>query len=304
MSKAKLTNIAASVRQRLLNLSRQRVEGLNVIMTRYAMQRLLYRLELCGEVQRFVLKGAMVFPLWSGREHRPTKDLDLLGHGAPSPQRLAELFEKLYVTEEAGDGLEFDSDSIAVEEIRGNQEYGGLRVKSMATLAGARIPIQVDVGFGDVVTPAPVEVEYPTLLDMPAPRIRAYTKQSVVAEKLQAMVVLGMQNSRMKDFFDLWVMAKEFAFGGQTLVDAIRATFDRRTTDVPHAVPIGLAAEFSGNADKVVQWQAFLRRSSLDAPMDLSVAICTLREFLRPPLIAAAKAEPFAMSWPPGGPWS
>ncbi len=271
---------------------------------RYAIERLLFRIVQSGHYSRFVVKGAMLFPLWSDRVHRPTKDLDLLGHGAPSPQRLAELFQSLCTIEGAGDGLEFNPNTITADEIRQDQEYGGLRVKLLATLAGARIPVQVDVGFGDVVTPAPVEVEYPTLLDMPAPRIRAYTKQSVVAEKLQAMVVLGMQNSRMKDFFDLWVMAKEFAFSGQTLVDAIQATFERRTTDVPHVAPIGLTEEFSGSPDKAIQWQAFLRRSSLDAPTDLSGVIRMLREFLLLPLAAAANGKPFAMSWPPGGPWS
>jgi hypothetical protein len=172
-------------------------------------------------------------------------------------------------------------------------------------LGNARIDLQVDVGFGDAVTPAAQIVKYPTLLGMPAPELRAYPPETVVAEKLQAMVLLGITNSRMKDFFDVWVMAREFAFEGETLKDAIAATFSRRKTELPTGAPTALTPTFSGDEIKKKQWSAFSARSGLkDQAGDLEGVVTVLSGFLLPPLSAAARGEPFLQHWPAGGPWA
>jgi len=305
VSKEKPTNLAASVRQRLLNLSRQRGEDFNLILNRYAVERLLYRLSLSAEADLFILKGATLFAVWTGRAHRPTRDLDLLGHGDASAQRIAGLFQRLCEMEVEPDGLHFDPASIRVEEIREDQEYGGQRVKLVAMLGAARIDVQTDIGFGDVVTPAATRIEYPTLLELPAPMIRAYPRETAVAEKLHAMVALGMLNTRMKDFYDVRLLAGQFAFEGATLAKAIKATFVRRGTPIPTAAPTALTSEFSTDRDRVAYWKGFLRRSGLEAAtLELDRVVEDLRGFLIPPMFAAAAEVPFEKSWPAGGPWS
>jgi len=305
MSKARPGNLPASVKQRLLNLSVQRGEDPNLVLTRYALERLLYRLARTRHREHFILKGAMLYAVWFPRPHRPTRDLDLLGHGAATPERLSDVFRQICGADVEPDGLKFDAGSVRVSEIRETQEYQSHRVKLMAFLGNARIPVQIDIGFGDMVTPEAGEIEYPTLLDLPAPRIRAYPPETVVAEKLHAMVVLGMANSRMKDFHDLWAIAGKFSFDGPLLVDAIRATFDRRDTRIPDTTPIAITDEFAGDRDKVTQWRAFLKRNRLeDAKVELSRVIETLRAFLAPPLHAAGRGDAFKQSWPGGGPWS
>jgi predicted nucleotidyltransferase component of viral defense system len=298
-------NVAASVRQRLLALSRSRGEDYNLILTRYAVERFLYRLAQTDHANQFVLKGAMLLQLWTDRPYRPTRDLDLLGLGSDSPERMKQVFQEVCRASVEPDGLAFDPATVKVADIREQQEYQGRRVQVRAQMGKARIALQVDIGFGDAVTPAPELVAYPTLLDLPAPRLRAYPRETVIAEKLQALVALGLLNSRMKDFFDLLLLGREFQFAGRTLSRAIRATFERRRTEMPRAAPPALTAEFSRAPDKVKQWQAFLRRHGLEVGTpDLPTAISRLHEFLLPPLLAAARKEDFDRTWPAGGPWS
>ena len=206
MSRA-VKNVAASIRQRLLNLSRERRENYDLILTRYGLERFLYRLANSEYAERFVLKGAMLIIILTETGHRPTKDLDLLGYGDHSAEALKALFQEVCRVEAEPDGITFAPDSVQVEDIRKDQEYQGKRVKLKGMLGQIPVNLQVDIGFGDVVVPEAREIEYPTLLELPAPRIRAYPKETVVAEKLQAMIALGMGNSRMKDFYDLWVMS-------------------------------------------------------------------------------------------------
>jgi len=303
VSRNKPTNLAASVRQKLLNLSRAEREDFQLVLTRYMIERLLYRLSRSGHARDFVLKGAMLFTLWAGKAHRPTRDVDLLGHGDPTAQRLASVFTDLCTLEVAPDGLSFDAGSIEVSEIAERQEYGGQRVNVMATLTTAHMKLQIDVGFGDAVTPRPVEAEYPTLLAMPAPRLQTYPRETVIAEKLQAIVSLGIANGRMKDFYDLWVLAQGYAFGGQVLVDAFRATFSRRQTQIPDGTPTGLTDEFANDEDKVKLWRPFMDLRQLGAERPLAEVIGALRTFLLPPLHAAAGGSGFGKSWAPGGPW-
>jgi hypothetical protein len=292
------------VRQRLLNFSRQSGEEFQRLLTRYAAERLLDRLSRSEHAGRFVLKGALLFMLWTGELHRPTRDLDLLGFGESSPEGLAEVFRSLCALEVADDGLVFSADSVAVEPIREEQEYGGQRVKLEARLGQARIDLQVDVGFGDVITPGAETIAYPTLLGMEPPRLRAYPRETVVAEKLEALVKLGLANSRMKDFFDLAILARSFPFPGPILRDAIQATFQRRGTMIPVAPPIALTDAFATDGTKRTQWTAFVSRNGLEGKAgELGQVLGELAAFLGPPMIAAADGAGFPGHWEAGGPW-
>ncbi|MEA3422149.1 MAG: nucleotidyl transferase AbiEii/AbiGii toxin family protein [Acidobacteriota bacterium] len=305
MTKGKSSNVAASVRQRLLNIIRDTGDDPNLVWTRYATERFLYRLSISEYAGDFILKGAMLFMVWTGKTYRPTMDMDFLGHGDNSSERLAEVFRKVCGVDVDPDGLIFDSDTVVVTPIREEQEYQGQRVTLTAFLGKARIPVQFDVGFGDVVTPKAKKIIYPTLLDFPAPSIRACPRETVVAEKFQAMVMLGIANSRMKDFYDLYVLARDFPFDGDILVRAIKATFKRRKTEIPIEPPLALTDEFGHDEVKSVQWTAFVRKSGLeeDTPEFLEL-LSRLRKFLLPPMRAASGDASIPTSWAKGGPWS
>jgi predicted nucleotidyltransferase component of viral defense system len=297
-------NLPASVRQRLLNLARQRGEDFNFILTLYGLERLLYRLGKSPYRKDFVLKGAMLLRAWSVSAHRPTRDLDLLGRGERTLARQETIFADPWRLPVEEDGLSLEPESIRSEEIREAQEYGGIRVTMTARLGNARIPIQVDIGFGDAVTPGVAEVAYPTLLDGAPPLLLAYPPETVVAEKLQAVVALGAANTRMKDFYDLWILARGFSFSGDSLARAIAATFSRRGTPIPNEAPVGLAPEFYADPGKQRQWGAFLGRTGLAAQTpELTNAAELLTAFLLPPLRALGASESFSMRWPAGGPW-
>lgn len=305
MSKRRPANIAASVRRRLLDLSRSTGEPFDIVLTRYALERFLHRLGASQYADRFVLKGAMLLAAWGGVSHRSTRDLDLLGYGDLSVGQLTILFREICRMEVEPDGLVFDTNDIRVEDIREHQEYTGRRVRFIARLAKAQITMQVDIGIGDTVVPETKEMEYPTLLEFPAPRIRAYPPESVVSEKLQAMVALGMQNSRMKDFYDIWVISRQSAFDGGTLVEAIKATFKRRVTDIPPETPTALTNDFATDPGKTTLWKAFLGRTGLGAiDASLPQIIADVRIFAVPPLAAASRNMPFDRQWTAGGPWS
>jgi hypothetical protein len=245
--------MAASVRQRLMQLSRERSEEFHLLLTRYGLERLLYRLTQSPHAGQFVLKGAVLFQLWTGEPHRATRDLDLLGLGPPSTDRLCQVFQVVCSLPVADDGLIFLTDAVQAEQIKEDNEYEGVRLRIGARLGNARIPLQVDIGFGDAVTPGPQAVNYPTLLDFPAPQLLAYPRETVVAEKFQAMIQLAMANSRMKDFYDIWTLARKFEFAGPPLGAAIRATFERRQTALPTVTPLPLTAAFSTNRMKAIQ---------------------------------------------------
>ena len=304
MTKGRPSSVAASVRQRLLNIIRETGDDSNIVWTRYATERLLYRLSVSEYAGDFILKGAMLFMAWTGQSYRPTVDMDFLGHGEDSGERLARVFCNMCSVDVEPDGLIFDINTVEVVPIREEQEYQGQRVTLTAFLGKARIPVQVDVGFGDVVTPRARKINYPTLLNYPAPNILVYPRESVVAEKFQAMVILGIANSRMKDFYDLYVLARDFDFSGNTLVQAIRATFKRRKTDIPIEPPLALTDEFGRDEMKSVQWKAFVRKSRLeeDVPEFLEL-LSHLRDFLLLPMKAAAGDGPAPASWVKGGPW-
>jgi len=303
VSRREPTNLAASVRRRLLNWSRDHSEDF-LTLTRYAIERLLYRLSQSQYADRFVLKGALLLALWTRRLYRPTRDLDLLGYGESSQGALTSAFRELCSMNVEADGLVFDPHSVRVTEIREEEEYGGQRVQMVAMLGNARIALRVDVGFGDVVTPAAREVEYPTLLELPAPRLRAYPQETVIAEKLQAMVALGMTNSRMKDFYDVWMMSRELTFDGRVLARAIRRTFECRQTALPCATPVALTSAFALQPEKGVQWKAFLSRNGLEADSaEFARIVADLHGFLMPPLAAVVSGQGYDGTWHAGGPW-
>ncbi len=286
-------NVAASVRQRLLDISRQRGEDFQFILSRYSAERLLYRLGVSSHHDRFVLKGALLFVLWNGQLHRPTRDIDLLGFGECDIAGLVAAFREVCATAVEDDGLIFLAATVSGENIREDQEYGGVRLRLMATLERARIPMQVDIGFGDAITPDPQWCYYPTLLDASPPHLRAYPRETVVAEKLEAIVSLGMANSRMKDFYDMIVLARDFEFNGSQLAEAVRKTFHRRQTVLPVEPPLGLSDEFASDMSKRTQWSAFIRRQGItDAPAELTDAITLVRSFVEPVLSAYAEDLP------------
>ncbi|MDK9717168.1 MAG: nucleotidyl transferase AbiEii/AbiGii toxin family protein [Trichlorobacter sp.] len=242
---AKQTNMAASVRQKLLNKAKAEQSDFNLILTRYGLERFLYRLGKSNYSNRFVLKGAMLFPLWGIEGFRTTRDIDLAGFDESDLEELKGVFQIICQTQAEDDGITFDSQSIQAEDIRDQMEYGGTRLTFNAELAGARIIIQVDVGFGDTITPEASNAIYPTILELPAPHLRVYPAETVIAEKLEAMVKLGIANSRMKDFYDIWTIARIFNFDGITLQTAIQRTFERRNTAIPPGIPLALREEFA-----------------------------------------------------------
>lgn len=298
MTVSRVRNVAASVHQKLMHHAARARTDPNLVLTWYALERLLFRLSISPFSDRFVLKGGMLFRLWSGPDFRATRDLDLLGFVQHEVGALEEVFRSLCSQEVSeDDGLFFSAESLRIEEIREQQEYGGLRVSLLAKLGNARLPLQIDVGFGDAVTPAPVLQSYPSILGNKQPRVRVYPRETVVAEKYEAVVQLGMANSRMKDFYDLWYLSRQFEFDGQVLVAAIRATFVRRRTPIPAVAPTGLTDAFSSDASHVRQWSAFVSRIGTDAPARLAEASAEIVKFLLPASMAAATNSEFTARW-------
>jgi predicted nucleotidyltransferase component of viral defense system len=280
---------AASVRARLANLARERGVNLEFYLVRYAHERLLYRIGQSQYRQRLILKGAMLQTVWLDNPFRPTRDLDLAGFGYDDPAGIRKMFQEI-LSIPADDGIIFDVAGVSVEPIREANAYGGLRLETHAHLAGARLKIQVDIGFGDAVTPEPLDIDYPVLLDGPSPKVRAYPKETVVGEKLQAITVLGKQNGRMKDFYDLWMMSRHLEFDVEELAKAIAATFARRRTPISDSPPVGLTEEFSNDPDAIRRWDYFINRNVLsEAPPSLAETVAALRRFLSPAMRKAAK---------------
>ena len=283
-------DLAASVRARLLNRAKAEQTDFNAVLLRYALERLLYRLSQSAHAERFLLKGAMLFTLWYDMPHRPTRDVDLLGFGPSDLQAITQTFQDIAAVAVA-DGITFDPASVSAEEIRKEAGYAGARVFIAGELAGARLRTQVDIGFGDAVTPGPVEAVYPVLLgDFPAPQLRTYPVYTVIAEKLHAIALLGMTNSRLKDYLDLSVLLAREVLDAEILATAIAATFQRRGMAVPIALPIGLSDEFSLDASRQALWQAFLNKNQLTV-VPLQEVVGVLRATLQPSLQQAVALQ-------------
>jgi predicted nucleotidyltransferase component of viral defense system len=281
-----IRNMGASVRGRLLNLSRETGRNYNLLLTRYALERLLYRMTRTSHGDRFVLKGAMLITTWFDDPYRPTRDIDLLGFGDPEPEAMLEIFREI-CSVELDDGVAFDRDALRVTANREDLAYGGLRLQTYALIGGAKLRIIVDIGFGDATEPGLEPLDLPVLLDQPAPKLRAYARETVVAEKFQAMVMLGQANTRLKDYYDLWVLSQSHAFDEERLAKAIAATFERPNTPLPIELPDGLKPAFYEDEAKVAQWRAFVEDVAVD-PGTLKTAAMDLAKFLMPAALAAS----------------
>ena len=280
-------NIGASTRARLLQQAKAKGQSFDLILTRFALERLLFRLGRSRHANRFVLKGAMLMMSWFDDPHRATRDLDFLGFGDPSPEAMLATFREV-MARDAKDGVVFDHEALRVDRIREGQAYGGLRLRTTASIGGARIGLTIDVGFGDALEPDAELLDYPVLLDFPAPSLRVYARETVIAEKFQAMVALGLANSRMKDFYDIWMLGKSSTFSGDRLARAIAATFARRETPIPEALPDALTPAFATDELKKRQWRAFVQDVAHD-PGDLATVVEDLAAFLMPHAAAALR---------------
>lgn len=275
-----IKNIGASVRARLLKISKDSGQNYQLVLTRYANERLLYRLAGSAYAERFVLKGAVLLMTWFDEPFRGTRDVDLLGHGDPDPDAVLGVFKDIFARE-APDGVQFDAEGTQIGRIREDTEYGGLRIKTTADVGGARVPISVDVGFGDAMEPEPQVLDLPGLLDMPAATLRGYARETVVAEKFQAMVALGHANTRLKDYYDIWILSQSFTFEDGGMPQAIAATFARRGTPIPMDLPDALTPAFAANDQRQQQWQAFTADVALD-PGSLSDVVESIASFIMP----------------------
>jgi predicted nucleotidyltransferase component of viral defense system len=284
--------LVVSVQARLVQHAKAIGVDPNLVLTRYGAERFLYRLSRSQYVDRFVLKGALLMLVWLGETIRPTRDADLLGFGELSEESLTQIFRDVCAQQVEPDGVEYSPSSVRVAPIRVEDAYGGLRVTIQGRLGNARLPVQVDVGFGDAVVPEPEWLEYPALLELPRPRLRAYRPETAIAEKFHAMVVLGEVNSRMRDFFDIYALAKHQDFGN-SLAESVRATFNRRRTPIPAALPLALTPRFAALPAKQEQWRGFLSKNKLvSVPAELSEVIAFLAAFLEPVIKAARSAGP------------
>jgi hypothetical protein len=303
MSERETGGRAESIRHRLRNELRARGEDITLGLPRYAVERFLYRLGRSSHRERFILKGATLFAIW-GTAYRPTRDIDFTGYGRSDPPDVLAAFREICTTPDDVDELVFDVAAIAAEPIRDGSEYDGLRIRIRARLGGSDVQIQVDVGFGNAIVPGPEEKEFRTILGDPSPRILAYPPESVVAEKTHAMVTLGQRNSRFKDFYDMYAIAGAFHFERPTLVQAVRATFERRRTPVQAELPEAFAAPFYADGPRASQWRAYVTRNSLpDAPADFAQVGDRIAAFLRPVWADLGSGSATAGDWQGGGPW-
>jgi len=302
MTKRSPRNIAASVRQRLANAAKAESRPFGELLQYYALERWLFRLSQSPYRDRFTLKGALLLTVWNAPTTRPTRDIDLLGSLNNDLDYIGAVVAEICGAETEDDGLIFAAARIVTERIAEDADYHGVRATFQATLGNARIPMQIDIGFSDVITPAPVAVTYPTILDFPAAKLWAYNRETAIAEKFEAMVKLGELNSRMKDFFDCTVLASHFEFTGETLAAAMQATFARRQTPL-QTEPTCFTEQFATDAARSAQWQAFLRRSKIAQAPEFSKVVADVCNFLQPIAEKLVNQEPIHLQWLGGGPW-
>ncbi len=288
-------NLPALVHQRLLNKAHQSGRTLNELLQYYAMERLLYRLSISGYSELFTLKGALMFNAWGLTSLRPTRDIDLLGHTQNTIDPILKIFQDLCKLNTEPDGLEFDPVQTRGERIKEESEYEGIRITMSARLGKTRLPIQIDIGFADIITPAPEKLDYPTILDLPAPQLYGYPAETVIAEKFQAMTVLGMANSRMKDFYDIWMLVTHFEFDGTVIQTAIQRTFHNRGTELPTEKHVLFSDEFAKN--KKHQWNAFLRKLRDENVITMDRIVRILRDFFFPVLHASQQRRVLRKKW-------
>ncbi len=292
------TDKAASIRQKLRNLARECEQDFDYVLRQYVMQRLLYRLSCSEYADQFLLKGALLFWIWNEDFHRPTRDIDLLSFGDNDVKHLESVFRRI-VSQDEDDGLIFDIDSVSGIEIKEDADYPGVRITGFADLKNARIPFQADIGYGDAVVPAAEAVKLPVYLDLPAPQLRVYPVYAVIAEKFQAMVVLGIANSRMKDFYDIHVIAHSMVLDGNILTQAIKATFETRKTAISTEELALFSDTFKQDAGKNAQWNAFLSKQNMTEEMEFSDIVTEIKQFIEPVYRSIPADQPFTQQWRP-----
>ena len=303
LSSSGVTNLPASVHQRLLNVARGTNRPFNEVLQFFAIERFIYRLSMTPHANRFVLKGALMVRVWRGSASRPTRDIDLLGLGDNSLEGLAAVVRDACEIQVGNDGMTFDAESVTAARITEDADYEGVRLRFRGYLGNAGVSVQVDVGFGDALSPGARRVRYPGLLDFPSAELDGYLPEETIAEKLQAMAKLGEINSRMKDFYDIWFLSRTFGFNGDVLSCAISATFRRRATLIAAALPL-FESSFASDAARSRQWSAFVTRTGLsDAPGSFEDLMLAVAEFLHPVVSAAEKGRTIQGDWRPSGPW-
>ena len=301
MNKRQLKNVAASVHQRLLNIAKDNARPFDEVLQYFAMERFLYRLSRSPHVDSFVLKGALLFRVWDIPDSRATRDIDFLAYLDNSPANLAAIVRDVCALDDCDDGLKFDPDTVKAQRIKEDADYEGVRIRFRGQLGNARISMQMDVGFGDLIHPGSVQADYPALLDLPAPSLRMYPPETVIAEKAEAMVYLGSLNSRMKDFYDIWRIAQLFDFDGIELCEAISRTFGNRNTAIIEFDD--LVVELLDNDNPDQQWIAFLRKSALAGPDSFSQVLAVISDFLSPVFSSIKGGNDFGRKWTAPGPW-
>jgi len=295
-------NMPASVRQRLLNRARNDRRPFNELLQYYAMERFLYRLSQSVHIDRFILKGALMLRVWCSPEFRPTMDIDMLGKTSNEEAAIVAQIQDILTVDVETDGLIFDSDSIQAERITENADYEGIRIRFLGVLGTARINMQIDIGFGDVVYPAPEKSNFPTMLNFPAPRLLCYSRESSIAEKFEAMVKMGELNSRMKDFYDIWLLSRQFDFDGANLTEAIRLTFKRRGTALPAEIDAFTETFIEA---KQTQWTAFRKRLQQDhVPASFREIMASVDRFLSPIVAVIFSGKPSPTNWTAPGTWA
>ncbi|MGD8262337.1 MAG: nucleotidyl transferase AbiEii/AbiGii toxin family protein [Desulfobacterales bacterium] len=296
-------NIAASVHQRLLNKAKESSRPFNELLQYFAIERFIYRLSKSPHADKFILKGALMFAAWHGPASRPTMDIDLLGKIDNSLEVITAAIKDACRLEVEPDGISFNAETVEAVRITEDAEYEGVRVRVQGSLGNARFSIQIDIGFGDVVVPNPRTVSYPAILDFPAPELKGYTMESTIAEKFQAMVKLGILNSRMKDFYDIWILSRTSDFEGNILAEAVAKTFEKRNTPVTLDAAL-FNPSFGKDGDKNVQWRGFIRKTKLiNAPDSFEEVMTAVKLFLEPLAASIAERRAFNSNWIAPGPW-
>jgi len=298
-----IRNTAASVHQRLLNKAKESSRPFNELLQHYAIERFIYRFSKSSHPDRFILKGALMFSAWSEAASRPTMDIDFLGRIDNSLEAIVVAMKEACRMNVEEDGMSFNPEKVSAVGIAEDAEYEGVRVRVQGSLGKARVSLQIDIGFGDVIVPGPSRVTYPTLLDFPAPVLKGYSMESTIAEKYQAMVKLGGLNSRMKDFYDIWMLSRVFDFRGEILAEAVKKTFKNRKTPIT-ADPEDFKGTFAEDEEKQIQWRAFIKKARLsNSPETFSEVLSAVRRFLEPVVVALAKKVSFRSMWRAPGPW-
>ena len=304
MTKRKVKDIAASVRARLQKNAKETERPFQEVLQYFAMERFLYRLAQSSHAEKLVLKGGLMFTAWRAPSTRPTRDIDFLAKMPNDVETILQVVREVCQLQVEPDGLEFDVDSLNGSIIKEDADYEGVRITFRAYLQNARIPMQIDMGFGDVIVPSATLMEYPTILDHAPPSLYAYSRETTIAEKFEAMVKLGQLNSRLRDFFDIWLLSRQFDFEGPTLAQAIQRTFENRGTPV-NPEPVALTPEFASDGTKQTQWNGFLTKSLIDfAPTRLQDVADSIAVFIKPVAVAVQDKQSFDLRWLAPGPWA